>query len=112
MVMMRVATIAFVFALLASIAQAATTTDQILARAWPYEPYARLTELGTGVAIVFSPDLSVPGNCRFYRALGFACFDDADWSHVLDGIHAQNLSSPERAIRTVILETHGTNGNG
>jgi hypothetical protein len=110
--MMRVATIAFVFVLLASTVHAATATDLLLSRAWPYEPYARLTELGTGVAIVFSPDLSVPGNCRFYRALGFACFDDADWSHVLDGIHAQNLSSPERAIRTVILETHGTNGNG
>ena len=102
---------AVVIALLATVASAGET-DLLLARAWPYAPYARLTELGSGVAVVFSPDLSVAGNCRFYRALGFACFDDADWSAVLDGIHAHNVDEPERAIRTVILETHGTNGNG
>jgi hypothetical protein len=56
--------------------------------------------------------LSVPGNCRLYRSLGFACFDDADWTRVLDAIHAHNARSPEQSIRTVILETHGTNGNG
>ncbi|GAC1396734.1 MAG: hypothetical protein NVSMB68_13370 [Thermoanaerobaculia bacterium] len=103
---------ALIFALLAPCARAATSTELLLARAWPYESYARLTELGTGVAVVFSPDLSVPGNCRFYRALGFSCFDDADWSRVLDAIHLQNARFPERAIRTIVLETHGTNGNG
>ncbi len=103
---------ALLFALVAIPAHAAKRTDSLLARAWPYAPYARLTELGSGVAIVFSPDLSVPGNCHFYRALGFACFDDADWSHVLDGIRDYNVQYPDRWIRTVILETHGTNGNG
>ncbi|HSP13476.1 MAG TPA: hypothetical protein VLV78_01845 [Thermoanaerobaculia bacterium] len=103
---------ALLVALLAIPAQAADRTDTLLARAWPYAPYARLTELGNGVAVVFSPDLSVPGNCRFYRALGFACFDDPDWSRVLDGIRDYNLALPDRSIRTVILETHGTNGNG
>ena len=108
---LRLASITFM-ALIACPAVSASETDLLLARAWPYEPYARLTELGSGVAVVFSPDLSVPGNCRFYEALGFACFDDADWSRVLDGIHEHNLREPERAIRTLVLETHGTNGNG
>ncbi|HWS72530.1 MAG TPA: hypothetical protein VN605_10470, partial [Thermoanaerobaculia bacterium] len=62
--------------------------------------------------IVFSPDLSVQGNCRFYEALGFACFEDTDWSRVLDAIRERNAREPGRAIRTLILETHGTNGNG
>ena len=101
-----------IFVAFLSLAASATETDALLARAWPYAPYARLTDLGSGIAVVFSPDLSVPGNCRFYRALGFACFADSSWSAVLDGIHYHNIESPERAIRTVILETHGTNGNG
>lgn len=104
-------TVAFLFALL-SLPASATETDALLARAWPYAPYARLTDLGSGIAVVFSPDLTVPGNCRFYRALGFACFADASWSAVLEGIQQHNTEMPERAIRTVILETHGTNGNG
>ena len=108
---MRVAVLAVMLAGIAATIQA-NATDLLLARAWPYERYAPLTGLGTGVAVVFSPDLSVPGNCGFYRALGFACFDDADWTRVLDGIHLLNTQSPERAIRTVILETLGTNGNG
>jgi hypothetical protein len=103
---------AAIFLAFAASLASANETDVLLARAWPYAPYARLTELGSGVAVVFSPDLSVPGNCRFYRSLGFACFEDADWSAVLDGIHEHNADAPERAIRTVILETHGTNGNG
>lgn len=104
--------VAAIFLTLVTSVASASETDLLLARAWPYAPYARLTELGSGVAVVFSPDLSVPGNCRFYQSLGFACFENADWSAVLDGIHEHNLDEPERAIRTVILETHGTNGNG
>lgn len=102
------------FILLISLATSALAneTDLLLARAWPHAACARLTDLGSGIAVVFSPDLSVPTNCRFYRSLGFACFEDADWARVLDGIHEQNLRSPGRAIRTVVLETHGTNGNG
>ena len=98
--------------LFGSSAQALERTQSLLAKAWPAAPYAELTEIGTGVGIVFSPDLSVPGNCRFYQAIGFACFDGADWAQVLDDIAAYNRTNPGRRIRTLILETHGTNGNG
>ncbi|HEY0143034.1 MAG TPA: hypothetical protein VGF48_19200 [Thermoanaerobaculia bacterium] len=98
--------------LFASTAQAFERTQALLAKAWPSAPYAQLTDIGLGVGIVFSPDLSVPGNCRFYQAIGFACFDNADWSQVLDDIATYNRTHPGRRIRTLILETHGTNGNG
>ena len=91
---------------------AADDTSTLLARAWPYAPFAHVSDLGHGVAIVFSPDLSVPGNCRFYTALGFACFEDTDWSRVLDGVREHNAKYPHRYVRTLILETHGTNGHG
>jgi hypothetical protein len=91
---------------------AITPTEFLLARAWPYDTKAKLADVGRGVGIVFSPDLSVAGNCRFYQSLGFACFEDADWDAVLSGIRTYNILYPERAIRTLILETHGTNGNG
>lgn len=97
---------------IAASARAGQPSDALLARAWPYDPAGKLTEIGRGIGIVFSPDLSVPDNCRFYEALGFACFSDTDWEHVLDGIRVRNLLYPEQPIRTLILETHGTNGNG
>ena len=84
----------------------------VLSSAWPATSVSRVSEIGRGIGVVFSPDLSVPGNCRFYEALGFACFQDADWSRVLDGIHRHNVLYPERRIYTLVLETHGTNGNG
>ncbi|HVG25639.1 MAG TPA: hypothetical protein VND45_15890 [Thermoanaerobaculia bacterium] len=91
----------------------ADETPVLLAKAWPaVSSHAGLRDIGAGVGIVFSPDLSVPGNCDFYTALGFACFDSADWLDILSRIHAQNISNPNRRIRTLILETHGTNGNG
>ncbi|MGZ8832749.1 MAG: hypothetical protein ACXW19_06095 [Thermoanaerobaculia bacterium] len=68
--------LAFVLLAFAATALTAGDTDTLLARACPTAPYARLSEVGTGVAVVFSPDLSVKGNCHFYAALGFACFDD------------------------------------
>jgi hypothetical protein len=71
-----------------------------------------LGDIGRGVGVVFSPDLSVSGNCRFYQALGFACFQDADWTRVIDQIHQYNIAHPDRRIYTLVLETHGTNGNG
>ena len=108
---MKRAPILLAFLLLALTVQA-ERTPVLLARAWPAAPYAGLRDIGTGVGIVFSPDLSVPGNCRFYQALGFACFDSADWLEILSGIHAHNIDNPGRRIRTLILETHGTNGNG
>ena len=71
-----------------------------------------MSEIGRGVGVVFSPDLSVADNCRFYESLGFACFQDADWEKILDAVHRHNVLYPERRIFTLILETHGTNGNG
>jgi hypothetical protein len=104
--------LALVLVLAIATSAAADDTTTLLARAWPYAPFAHVSDLGHGVAIVFSPDLSVPGNCRFYTALGFACFEDTDWSRVLDGIREYNAKYPDRYVRTLILETHGTNGHG
>jgi hypothetical protein len=84
----------------------------LLDRAWPDVASRRVSEIGRGVGVVFSPDLSVAENCRFYESLGFACFQDADWEKVLDAVHRRNVLYPERRIFTLILETHGTNGNG
>lgn len=108
---MKRATILFALLLLSATASA-EKTEVLLAKAWPAAPAASLEGIGNGVGIVFSPDLSVPGNCRFYTALGFACFDSADWLQILSDIHAHNISKPRQKIKTLILETHGTNGNG
>jgi hypothetical protein len=112
---MRNTRLSILFALLAVAATAGAadrTTNPLLAKTWPAAPYAELSDLGAGLGIVFSPDLSVTGNCRFYETLGFACFDSADWLDVLSRIHEHNTSNPGRRIRTLILETHGTNGHG
>src|SRR5947209_12946774 len=106
----RLAVLALLLA--ASAAMADDATSILIARAMPYNPYARLSEIGHCVGIVFTPDLSVPGNCRFYESLGFACFEDADWTRVLDDIRTHNIFHPENRVRTLVLETHGTNGNG
>ncbi len=98
--------------LLLTLTASAQDTSVLLARAWPASSYAGLRDTGAGVGIVFSPDLSVPNNCAFYTALGFACYESADWLEILSGIHAYNLAHPGRRIRTLILETHGTNGHG
>jgi hypothetical protein len=100
------------FPLTAAALRADAGTAALLDLAWPHVPAARISELGHGVGVVFSPDLSVPGNCNFYQALGFACFQDSDWTRVLDIIRTQNILHPENVIRTLVLETHGTNGNG
>jgi len=90
----------------------ADETAQLLSQAWPNPSASKLSEVGRGVGVVFSPDLSVPDNCHFYAALGFACFQDPDWTRVLDSIHRYNVLYPDRRIHTLVLETHGTNGNG
>jgi hypothetical protein len=89
-----------------------TNSLTLLAHAWPDAKAQSVAEIGRGVGVVFSPDLSVPGNCRFYQSLGFACFEDADWTRVLDQLHRYNALYPERRVGTLVLETHGTNGNG
>jgi hypothetical protein len=93
-------------------AAADNSSLRLLDRAWPDVASRQVSEIGRGVGVVFSPDLSVADNCRFYESLGFACFQDADWEKVLDAVHRHNVLYPERRIFTLILETHGTNGNG
>ena len=101
-----------IIAFLALSVTAAERTEVLLAKAWPAAQIAELHEIGTGIGVVFTPDLSVKDNCRFFETLGFACFESADWLQVLADIHAYNIGHPGRRIRTLILETHGTNGNG
>lgn len=88
------------------------SSSQLLNFAWPAAHAARIDEIGRGIGVVFSPDLSVPNNCDFYRAIGFACFQEADWHRVLEQVHRYNVLYPDRRIGTLVLETHGTNGNG
>ena len=108
-----VASLCIVFCLAAVRADARRRdSGRLIDAAWPARSAAPLDSIGRGVAIVFSPDLSVPGNCAFYTALGFRCFADTQWSRILDTITAENLSGDRPEIRTIILETHGTNGNG
>lgn len=109
---MRRTTILATLLLLALSASAADSTEVLLAKAWPAAKIAGLEELGTGIGIVFTPDLSVKDNCRFFESLGFACFESADWLEILSDIHSYNMDHPGRRIRTLVLETHGTNGNG
>ncbi len=111
---MRLKTIVLATTILlaAAACSAEDASSALLARAFPENPATPLNELGRGVGIVFTPDLSVPGNCRFYEALGFACFESPDWNVVLDQIRTWNIDHPRALVRTLVLETHGTNGNG
>jgi hypothetical protein len=80
---------------------------------WPEGvQFDRLSDIGRGKAIIFSPDFSAPGNREFYQRLGFAYFEDPSWEKVLSQIISHNRSHPDSKIEVVILETHGTNGNG
>lgn len=97
--------------LLAALPLMAAGSEELLARALP-PPAAQLEELGRGVGIVFTPDLSVKDNCSFYRTLGFACFEGSDWMRIIANIHAHNVAEVESPVHTLLLETHGTNGNG
>src|SRR6185503_15229649 len=79
----------------------------------PTQEPSPLRSIGRGVAIVFSPDLSVGTNCAFYERLGFTCYESASWENVVEDIRCRNASAaPEDAISVVILEAHGTFGNG
>jgi len=111
--MRKLALVAFLLTFLAApYAAAETSTNTLLIHAWPAKGAKKVSEIGRGIGVVFSPDLSVENNCRFYEALGFACFQDADWSNIVAGIHTFNLTHPDRRINTLVIETHGTNGNG
>lgn len=76
-----------------------------------HSPYLTLDEIGSRKGIVFSPDLSEPGNRQFYRALGFAYFEDPDWHVVLEQIKAYNATHPRNRIETLLVLSHGTNGD-
>src|SRR3954471_7437799 len=110
----RLALLAALLTFLAARAASAedSSTIRLLSHAWPGAQAKKASEIGRGIGVVFSPDLSVKDNCHFYQALGFACFQDGDWTNILAGIHMYNLLNPDRRIGTLILETHGTNGNG
>ena len=70
-----------------------------------------LSRIGHGKGIVFSPDLSEPGNREFFRALGFAYFEDPDWHSVVKQIRAFNAAHPTDRIETLLIQSHGTNGD-
>jgi hypothetical protein len=70
-----------------------------------------LSDIGRGKGIVFSPDLSEPGNREFFHALGFAYFEDADWHVVLNQLQAYNRSHPEHPVEVLYVQSHGTNGD-
>jgi hypothetical protein len=103
-------------ALLGALAFSARALDdsslRLLSHAWPPATATKVSEIGRGIGVVFSPDLSVKNNCAFYETLGFACFEDTDWSRILDNVHRHNVLYPEAPVHTLVLETHGTNGNG
>src|SRR5437763_4605518 len=109
----RLALLALVFTFYAARPVSAdTSTYRLLQHAWPGAQAKKTSEIGRGIGVVFSPDLSVKDNCNFYRTLRVACVQDADWTNILTGIHTFNLLNPDRRISTLILETHRTNGNG
>ena len=81
--------------------------------AWPADAkIERLSDIGRGKAVIFSPDFAESDNREFYEKLGFLYIEDASWLNALNQIIARNYWHPENRIYTVIIETHGTNGNG
>jgi hypothetical protein len=85
----------------------------LIALATPAAAPSPLTAIGRGTAIIFSPDLSLDNNCAFYERLGFVCYASPSWEEVVGDIARRNVSAlPNDAISVVILEAHGTQGNG
>lgn len=78
--------------------------------AWPDPP--RIDRIGAGAAIIFTPDLALPGNRAVYERLGFLYIETSDWPEAIATIERRNALLPDDPIRSVILETHGTNGHG
>ncbi|MBW3564168.1 MAG: hypothetical protein KY459_05545 [Acidobacteria bacterium] len=71
-----------------------------------------LNRIGSGTAIVFSPDFSDPDNERFYERLGFLYIESPDWWAVLDRIRAHNADPLLEPVEVLVVESHGTNGHG
>lgn len=89
------------------------TTSAAIPEAWPANvKIERLSDIGRHKAVIFSPDFAQPGNREFYEKLGFLYVQDASWPRALNQIVARNYWHPEDRVDTIILETHGTNGNG
>ena len=87
--------------------------SEAIPEAWPADgQIERLSDIGKHKAVIFSPDFAQPGNREFYEKLGFLYIQDASWPKALNQIVARNYWHPEDRIDTIILETHGTNGNG
>jgi hypothetical protein len=78
----------------------------------PNAKFDQLSQIGRGIGIVYSPDFSMRGNRQFYEKLGFAYFENPGWQNVLKQIADHNSSAQEAKIQTLIIETHGTNGEG
>jgi hypothetical protein len=66
-----------------------------------------IAQIGKGIALVFSPDLAVPGNREFYERLGFTYIETPSWNEAL-----RELESVSGSVHLMITETHGTNGHG
>ena len=91
----------------------ASSKPETVPLAWPASvPTNRLSDIGRGKAVIFSPDFAASGNRQFYEMLGFLYIEDASWQKALNQIIARNYWHPEDRIESIFLETHGTNGNG
>ena len=94
-------------------AQTSIPNAGAIPEAWPVNvPIERVSDVGRHKAVIFSPDFAEPGNRGLYERLGFLYIEDANWQNALNQIIARNHWHPEDRIETIILETHGTNGNG
>ena len=94
-------------------AQTAIPNAGAIPEAWPVNvPIERVSDVGRHKAVIFSPDFAESGNRELYEGLGFLYIEDASWRNALNQIVARNYWHPEVRIETIILETHGTNGNG
>ncbi len=94
-------------------AESSISKSAPILEAWPANvPIERVSDVGRHIAVIFSPDFAEPGNREFYERLGFLYIEDANWRSALNEIVARNYWHPEDRIATIILETHGTNGNG
>lgn len=88
----------------------AATLDAAADRPWrTLGEVGRLKEIGEGIAVIFSPDLAVPGNREFYERLGFLYIETPSWNEAL---HELDAGMEAGAIRLAVIETHGTNGHG
>lgn len=79
---------------------------------WPARNPSSLSELGLGTALVFSPDLATSETCSIYGRLGFRCFVDSDWRSIVRAVTAENANGRRERISLLILEVHGSGGNG